>query len=653
MPVPQLIVTNAPYKKWPGGIITFRATDWLGASGATTETDARAIEGEVVRETQATASVVRTAELTAFQNADDTLEIDLTGVPVELNPVQYNVYASILIEGDWDTTNLESYRNSSPVSFEYTARLGLWGDSAFNPNISSLPSQLAHYPRKNPHYSMVEFLNRVRFNSPGNQTLHVIAFAGPGSTVEWLIDQIVLVPFFDPSGGDIMYMPAEFAVDQIIPIVDGADGGDANGKFTWHPQITEDEPYTINNGISGDGGGDYQQDDSEYLMQIPPDEGYFFGDSGGALAKAHAYSIHGAYYRDAETWELDEFTRTVVGDLGLTPRGFHWAPDGSNQNAVYSVNGSRGNFRMGGIAPRDTGWSFWHIDGTQAAMPYAAMRGENFTFSGILNVDGSTPGTPWWDGLSEDIMVGVQIHDNPALTSGWLTVPGLNDPPGAIIIDVIGEQWMLRLLGEDLSSWIDISSWFALGSDIGFKIELKRHRVRARVWDAGGSEPSTWDVDDWRPVRNGATVRTFDYSNDPVNAIDMRRNLYVGAFASGSDYVAQWDLFMDDFRMEYDPVGDIDDVHALMEAPDGNEVGRITIPSGAWHFVYWGSKSFVENDAFGDPNLSFSTKVWSEVGAAELQRAEAPFWWFRSAPGGIISMNWSRALPVDITRVHG
>lgn len=629
MAVPELVITAAPYKVWPGGIISFRAIDWLaGARGTlSTETDARSIEGDVVRDTQATASVVRTAQLTAFQNADDTLEIDMTGIPVELNPVQYNAYASVLIEGDWNTASAESYRDSSPVGFKYTARLGLWGDD-FSPSLSFLPTQPIHYPRNAPQFRILEFDEFVRFTT-GTMTLHLIAFAGPGSTVEWLIDQFILVPFFAPGGDDIMYIPASFATDQVVtPIVDGADGGDDNGKFTWHPQITEDEPHTINDGFSGDGGGDYQQDDSEYMIQLVPDEGYSFGSS--ASLNAHAYSVHGAYFREAETYELDQFSRTLAGLWGTTPRGYRWTGP-SDANATPSVDGSRGKVHFGGLGPADSGTRFLLLtkdDGTA----FAKMRGESLTYSGILSWEGGVIA----DAGTDFVTFGATI------TTRQRTVgtTGVAEVSSGLSFDVINGRWKFKFIGIDLSGgWINMA--LPSGIDVGFKIEIRRHRIRVRVWDASGAEPSTWDIDDFRPVNVLALNLAYSYSDDPLNAIQVRENLEMGVFACGKDYIAQWDFFADDIKVEYDPVGTTDDVNALMEAPDGNEVGRITIPSGAWHFVYWGNKTWVGLDGFGDPNLSFSAKVWDEAGAAELQRAEVPFWWFRSAEAfTIVSMNW-------------
>ena len=103
----QLVVAAAPYKLYAGGVIAFRCIDWLGpARGSlSTEADARSIEGDVVRDTQLTASVIRTAGLTAFQNADDTLTIDVTGIPVEQG-LEYYGFFSATIEGDFDDTSI-------------------------------------------------------------------------------------------------------------------------------------------------------------------------------------------------------------------------------------------------------------------------------------------------------------------------------------------------------------------------------------------------------------------------------------------------------------------------------------------------------------------------------------------------------------------
>lgn len=644
----QLVITAAPAKLWPGGVISFRAVDWIGPSGATSEADARAIEGDVVRETQLTASVIRTAELTAFQNADDTLAIDVTGVGVN-TAIEYYLYVSALIEGNWDTTSTESRRASSPWHFEYTARLGIYGDDSF-PTTGSF-NRLLFYPRNRSFFTMLQSEDTVEFDT-GTEVLHIRALGGPSSTIEWLIDQVVLVPAFLTT---TQVVGGAAGIFQGTPIVDGADGGDDNGKFTWHPRQNLSEDATDFSG--DDGGGDYQQDDSEYMIEVPTDDGYFLDPQG---EPSWAYGLHGPYHHEDETVVSDTFTRTLSPGWGEAGGGYAWLTT-TPSNVTASVTGTQGKLLLGGVGPRDIGFArcWLNAQGPDTSWLYAEARLENLIYSGKIKVERTGSAANFWDGSTGEVRIAMDLQPGQTVDAGvsFSSPPFARTPASGIELDVKGEQWRVMFRGFDLSGWIDISAWFALQVQFGFRIEIRRHRVRARVWDAGGAEPGTWDFDDFMPIHGwpfAASDTDWDYSNDPLGAKQRFENWNPGIRAWGDGYIATWDVYVDDIEVEYDSGGDLVSTHALMENPPGTEVARIEIPEGAQHFVYWGARMWSAIDGFGDYNLDFSSKVWSDAGAADLQRAEVPFWWFRGGAElfSIVSMNWrSSERPGSVWRV--
>jgi len=71
-------------------------------------------------------------------------------------------------------------------------------------------------------------------------------------------------------------------------------------------------------------------------------------------------------------------------------------------------------------------------------------------------------------------------------------------------------------------------------------------------------------------------------------------------------------------------------MHAAIEKPDGTLIDQIEIPYGAPYFVYWGKRdwSHVDTDLFPYPLLDYSTRVWNDPAAAELQRAGSYFEYF-------------------------
>ena len=147
----------------------------------------------------------------------------------------------------------------------------------------------------------------------------------------------MLLPAF-PSDG--VSVPGSYGVDQFTTLIDGADGGDANGKFTWHPRQNLTEPATELTG--DDAGGDYQKEDSEYMVQVVEDDFYFLS---GDLTPSAAFSINGPYYRDDETVVSDSFSRSVAGSFGEAGGGYAWSLFTSGPtNIVISADGSRGKF---------------------------------------------------------------------------------------------------------------------------------------------------------------------------------------------------------------------------------------------------------------------------------------------------------------------
>ena len=192
------------------------------------------------------------------------------------------------------------------------------------------------------------------------------------------------------------------------------------------------------------------------------------------------------------------------------------------------------------------------------------------------------------------------------------------------------------------------------GSGVSYR-GAPTHGASCRLWDASGAEPGTWDVDDFMPIHGWPFISddtAWDYSNNPLGAKQRFENFNPAIRAWGDGYIATWEVYLDDVVMEFDAGGDLDGTAALMEQPEGNEVEQIAVPLGAQYFIAWGVRLWTALDPFGDANLAFASKVWSDAGAADIQRSEVPFWWFRLVPGGIIPMNWrSSERPGSVWRV--
>lgn len=86
--------------------------------------------------------------------------------------------------------------------------------------------------------------------------------------------------------------------------------------------------------------------------------------------------------------------------------------------------------------------------------------------------------------------------------------------------------------------------------------------------------------------------------------------------------------------------------------------GELELPYGPQQLIYWGSLDITDHfdpdDPFptNDSYIDLQSRVWNEVGVADLQRADSKFFYFRVPHGGVMSMNWSYGKNLDIRRVH-
>lgn len=689
MPAPELVIcpVGDGAKKYPGGVIALAAADWLGPARGTltTEADARSISGTVVRDTQLVTvpSGNIFSDTTAMGDAEDTLVIDTSLLPIE-DGMAYTLLFSMLIEGDWDPTNVQSSRNTVSSSLIRAAALHWFGDGTFFLSESDFAAHIC-YPRLMPHYCLVQSNGRTG-SLDGDEELHIRAYGMAGTTVEWLLDQIILMPHsgdFRATGGDLAeFTFAVFDGDHI----DGADGGDAFGKFTVHPQnFSKDNQFPW---YGDPGGGDYQRkadaDDAEYYVEVREDD--FLGplDGPDGEANAHCYGAHGSYITSPIEWVNDPFARTVNdGDFagadnhfagftwGHTPEGLSW------RESPQVIRRARGPATDAGLR---YGASMW-TDGAGKAYMHVRRKPES----------DSTPATGFIEtglqpGGDTTIMRGyLELDDLRA--SGKFTLEEQNGLPttGSALpyielataqdliaqhtgyrlrFDITTRSWSLLVIGAIGSTAgtslihgpVDISSFWADGVAVAWRIEVMRYVLRVKVWEASGSEPSSWDYEDFRPIRvtSGGLYENYDYSGDlddawgEVDVFSFACRIHTGVQpgAGIENLKVSWEDIVVQTNLHDDDLGSVDDAtesHYQMERPMGTPVGEIEVPFGAQYLVYWGSRDWTEADEFGDPYITFAMKAWNPTDAPLMQRAETLFWYWVIKPGGIVSMNWRSA----------
>lgn len=716
---PQLVIADAAFKVYPGGVIVLRCSDWLGPARGTlsTEADATSACGTVVRDTQLVADSVYDTWTgvsdAAFLSADDTLVVDLSELPFE-DGFRYMLLLSFKIEGDWDGDNGQTSRGGSQDFFGGGCDLRFYGDQFQAPS-DTASDPLNYKFRLSPNYRIGAFGGSFAIGPvDGTEVLHFRAYSQDGCTTEWLLDQLYLVPAMTVTGewneddieviqgqhgtfsGKYVLDPDDESLPDFPRWVDGADGGDANGKFTWHPII-----FAVPTGVSGgDGGGDYQQvadsADAEYFVRIDAEEdSYYIANSVTDVeASVHLYGVHGPVVPATADWVIDDFARAVgsgtlgnFGDpantgthnrWGKGPSGFYWR--GLQEGSSFDVTAAPyGGHRHGR--------SVW-VDGSRGALKSvwvgtelatAAVRCDH-TFAGDgTGADDAGAGVwaddMYWSGEVEFVEEEAPTATPPASSAddrGTLRInfgiptagPPLTAQPNApmLEIDLEKQQWRLSLnvppylafrVGDTRTGFSGNISipWLTVGVPFGFRMEVRRYLIRARVWELSAGEPSTWDYEDFRPLTTSAstTAKVYPYpatisgDDDLSFAITEFDNFRPSVYWTPREhqYAGIISVMFDEFRIGIDAGGAPGSAFANIEMPDGTEIGQIELPD-CQHFVHWGTRDWTEL-AFGAPFVEFSQKLWNEVGAAEMQRSEAVWWWLRSVHGGIVSMNWRRA----------
>lgn len=665
----ELVVADAAFKTYPGGVIALRCTDWMGGARGTLTSgaDAKASTGEAVVDTQQVTASILTDPNGAFAEAEDTLTIPFEDLPLEID-MTYALFLSLMIEGDWDPNDPEgTARASNALKFVNACRVAFYGDSELFLAENDHGTLYAHL-RALDHYYLSHFggswaIGDVSIDK--SEILHVRAYAQDGTSISISLDQLILIPFVgdgDTHGGEwrggdfqrvggqhntfgfIGYDPPETGTG----FVDGADGGDDDGKFTWLPFELS---YKDQSGWMGaDGGGDFQKkadgDDAEYMQRVVPDDFYSLFDTRPVpdveSNDAHCYVATGPMYRPAATVIEDLFTRsfnfpgpTVAGSgLGWTPEGYVWHAPGSAGPAFSDqyayCDGSRGVLHIGGTtasggmsANLGLGSGIW----SSVTHFGAATALDEFTVSVKCRFEDNFG--PIIDGGTTFIRAGFDVVPNVGSGSGFYRV----------VLDFLnGEWWLEGPLATVVHGPVSIP-WFAVDVDAVIKLEIKRYRIRVKVWEDGTAEPD-WAYDDFRALSAGGTYPYGDDLDDSSAVYGAHRFLISGGHLEAAN---QFDIAWDDFVVEYDPYGTREPTWLRFEMGDGTLVDEIEIPAGAQHLVYVGRDDFTDDDEFGDPYyLNFRTRVWSDEGAADLQMAKLLWAYFRSVHQDftIVSMNW-------------
>lgn len=663
-----------PFKKYPGGVVALRAIDWMGASRGTltTESDSRSIAGTVVREAQKVSNMF-TNYGTVFMDAEDTFTIPLSELRLE-HQMRYLLAFSFFVEGDHDYTNTNTTITASNSNYSYYALDFRISGDGFRPTENINDQLTIIFPRNYDIYQ-IEQANAAIWVEDSTEVLHLRAYSESGTTIALLYDHIWMFPYQWGSNENWSSFDFRLVAGSLpdysgyYPWVDGADGGDSLGKFTFYPYYNQQSYWDYGDWgpwTSDPGGGDHQRKSSaasaEYCMRVVGDDFEEIWDSRAddwyspqAEPKAcHCYGVHGAFINPSRTLINDHFSRTLFdGDYngpdnhfvgshwGDTPEGYGWnvvryAPAGPVTSSAFGfrygralwVDGSRANMCIAREYFSDTGslgLEFWPSSYGSGNNPNrTALTVDNGHYSGKFRVDYVV-----LSGSSPSFIIDIATGAN------WNQV-GIG--PASLRFDAWARTWKLSSGGTDnVHGPINIGSWWTgstPSSEVGFRIHIDRYRLRVRVWDASGAEPDTWDYDDYVHIYPAGA---YPYNDNPESAWDLpASSLSVAAHAGNVQlgtpgFQVQWD----DIKVETDEgSGTRSPTHYTMERPEGTQIDQIEIPPGAQQVVYWGTRDWTTWDSYYQtPLITFSAKEWNELSAPSKQSAVSQWYWFRSVHG--------------------
>jgi len=611
-------------KPYSGGFFACAAVDLLGpARGSlTTEVDPLSAAGTVVRESQQLNSIL-SGMPGLYASAADTLILD---IPLK-GSVEYGVWVTYRIEGTLDVTDGPLLRQCTNEDWGAVGVIGFHGISPFT---TSSPNYSARFSAPVPHYRLLGIGSDL--NSPTINPLHFRVFSEVGTDIEFLLDQVYFMPVPAGSFPNVLFSldngPAPIEADD--PLVDGADGGDANGKFTllWEPADTHSDP------------GDYQRksdgDDAEYFIKRNITDAdwseFIYQKSGPTQIPGNLYSVHTVGNRGQKVYTHDTFDNRNTGggtppaqNLGLSPEGYG-----------YSIGASVGG---DGDEPQ------LYVDGTQMVMNI------NYVLQELSWNFGASSGV----GAFFNQGAALRLYDQWEWSGKFGRVTG--DMIGGAILFTIqntGSEFGLTIGFNFRDEYWDVNTntyasphhpWDR-DTFTGFRIEIKRYWFRMRIWDATGAEPSTWDEEFFLALDG---VEDYPYGDDLVIAKDIDNpvlGLNVHLFASGGPFPEDLDagrypnnIVFQDMKVEHNPYGDPAPMNVRLESPTGTLIEDVEVPYGAPYFVKWGKQVWTDFDPDqGEYFGTYAMKLWNDPAAAEIQRAEAGpvFLWFSTGQPIII-----------------
>lgn len=674
-----------------GGVISVRCADYVGPARGTLSTvsDSLAAAGTAVKEEQELAVATAAAGFdwsnatNRWGAADDTVVIPL-GDLGRIAGISYLPMLSMRVEGEVPTT--AAYHGSwiaENVSdgLNVGVAMGI-GTAAYKP--------LDWVFRLTDNYRLTDFRNQSLADTETDGEDFVIrAWGVAGGSMAFYLDTVYFIPVGDSSVDTQFFHGQYFPSSHILDLTtngtlwrdidnDPSDLPDGFGKYSVLPA---NGPWVPG---SDDWGHivEFQQANNEESAG----DVYSFGDFydgeplWGNPVKGQLIVPIGATYIPATTILYDDFSVEQHVDVTM---GAHYvkAVGGynrtlglggeSNVAAFYDANAPLGTRRGTFVEPGD-GFAttyFGPVSGTSSGgfqLPNGLTGHYGLIMYGLEDYEtGFLSGSPTSEDTSDPrnyerrmwphlehfvISARVSMVDQVGVGGAFVGMrydEWTGDDSGrtagaTLAIDGSGDlELSLDARWTTLNpDWVNFGSPVSVGSGLGtgdwwwIKVEKRGYWWRARAWEDGTTEPSTWDIEGgqpWFKVTTGAGTILYPWddnwsgnsANDLV-AHDPRGGGGGIADDKGAPYIlVYWGsgqtrnkILTDDVTIEFDPNGTSPgDVHLNIEKYDGTaDYGTVTIPYGAHRIVVSSEEEFLFN---GDEN-GFNVRAWRDDSNPDL-----------------------------------
>lgn len=631
-------------------IIMVRCKDYVGSSaGASVVSDALAVPGQAVQETQTIA--VQTAPASPFglyATVDDSVAITVADLPLLGIPdMGYEILVGLRTEGDPPSNALN---DCTPLLY---SGFGATVAVAYGDDDLGFYGALNWLPRKH-----VE--NYVLFDIgswyPDDTSATNIVFRGwgvAGGDVAIYFDMVYMLPLLDDAGNYSPNIPLVFGSNGTLIYDDDNDVSSAPwlGKFSvldWRFPWCDD---------NGGGLPDMQEADDESSS--------FQTGSGGRDPVTKLDYVAGTTHINSFTWISDDMTETSTqpgigqwewvaaqGYLAFNNEAFNFYDPGPNLLSSWRLDGSGtascyigandeqsgdpvGIAYYGGVTPTSS----------DPSQNYPTIDVENGTFSCMFS----------WDTI-QGSRAGVGVRRSPTNNAvDWHFILALLDVDagGNVSLSVV---FYTAANGTDPHSQYVIAGPVAVttgyaGGGLWVKAEKRGYLWRARAWVDGDSEPSTWDIEGHEPLlyspsAPGSDTFFTDYPwddnwNDPdQDGIVYDPRSHNGSrwyparpcFAAGVDEaLPHMIITANDFLAEFDPgTGTPGDVQTKTLKYDDSIVidATVAVPYGS-HRVVEGltATRHFNVDTTED---GFNIRVWKDSSFPDLTPAIVGTIWERA-----------------------